>query len=216
MFNSMEYRVRRLELAADAQRLMGLYAHELSLGEYDKIPELFALDTETVSAEMLWGRYEGRAGIEKLYRRGFPLLRDAGGTAVTETLQALEVPIISPAKDCLTVKAVWVCPGYYTLRKPDGTETGFWSWQKYACDFIVCDGVLKIWHLHTYGLFETEYLSDDLIESGIWQKAPEKLPPELLPDTPPTTQFHLSPESVYPHTPEIPKPYTVFDMDRRY
>lgn len=216
MFNSIEERVRCLELAAEAQRLIGLYSNYLSMGEFEKIPELFAIDAEDLYAEMLWGRYEGRDSISRLYTQVYPSLRSAGERKVTEALQAMEVPIISPAADCLTVKAVWICPGYYTVQDESGAMTGHWSWQRCGCDFIVTDSGLKIWHLHIYGLFETAYLSDDLSESGAYGADAALLPAELAPDAPPTTSFHLSPDSIYPYAPEIPKPYTVFDMDRAY
>jgi len=213
MFDSTEERVRRVELYLEAQRIMGLYANYLSTGEFGKIPELFALDVPTVRAEMLWGVYRDAEGIRRLYEGYFPALagKEAPGT---EHLQALEVPIIKVAKDCKTVKGVWVCPGYITAEK-DGKFSGYWSWQKCACDFIVTEQGLKIWHFHVYGLFESLYGTTAVMPSGTVRFAGE-ISAEFAPDGPPTTTFPLSRESIYPYEPAVPAAYTVFDLDYAY
>lgn len=215
MFNSIEERIQRLEMAAEAQRLIGLYSSRLSLKQFDKIPELFALDQPQVRAEMLWGVYENAEGIDRLYNGLYPSLSAKGQGRIEASLQAMEVPIIAPAKDGKTVKAVWVCPGYATIAEPSGQRNGYWSWQKYACDFIMTQRELKIWHLHVYGLFECKYMTNDVVASGSITVT-DTIPPEYAPDREPTTKFDLSDTSIYPYAPAIPKPYTVFDQDYAY
>ena len=214
MFDSMEDRVRRLELYTEAQRLIGLYSSYMSLKEFDRIPALFALGSENLRAEMLWGVYDGDAGIQRLYNGLFPALAAAEGPA-SEELQGMEVPIIQVAKDCLTVKGVWVCPGYLTVTGADGKNRAYWSWQKCACDFLVVGGELKIWHLHIYGLFESLYGTTDVQSSGSVKYA-GTIPDAFAPDRPPTTRFDLSTESIYPYAPAVPRAYTVFDQDFAY
>lgn len=213
MFDSTEERVRRVELYLEAQRIMGLYASYLSSGDFDKIPELFALDTPTVRAEMLWGVYRDKEGIRRLYEGYFPWLAEQEAPG-SEHLQALEVPIIKVAKDCKTVKGVWVCPGYISAKEDDKFY-GYWSWQKCAADFIVTEQGLKIWHFHVYGLFESLYGTTEVKPSGTVRFSGE-IPEKFAPDGVPTTAFPLSRESVYPYEPAVPERYTVFDQDFAY
>ena len=206
-------RITRLELIAGAQRLMGLYSNFMAAKQYGRIPALFALETPTVRAEMLWGVYEREESIRKLYTDLFPHLTENVPGRIASQVQSLEVPIITAAKDCQTAKGVWVSPGFMNIRNPDGTETGCWSWQKYAADFIRTEQGLKIWHLHVYGLFESEYGSEDIHPAGTFGM---DIPPALTPDRAPTTPFRLSADSVYPYEPAVPKPYSVYDPDYGY
>ncbi len=214
MFDSLEERVRRVELYLEAQRIIGLYANYMDAGQFEKIPDLFAMDIPTLRCEMLWGVYQGSEGINRLYNGYFPYLR-AKGSAGDKNLQAMEVPIIKVAKDCKTVKGVWVCPGYITTTDENGETRGYWSWQKCACDFIVTEQGLKMWHFHVYGLFESLYGTTDVLPSGtvLFNR---DIPREYAPDAPPTTAFDLSKDSVYPYAPAVPDAYTVFDQDYSY
>lgn len=214
MFDSIEERVRRVELYLEAQRIIGLYADYMSEGRFAEIPGLFALDTPTLRAEMLWGVYQGTEGIHRLYGGLFPALRKQE-TQGTEQLQAMEVPIIKVAKDQKTVKAVWVCPGYITAPDAAGVLQSYWSWQKCACDFIATDQGLKIWHLHIYGLFECLYGTSQVLPSGTIRFS-GAIPEEFSPDAPSTTTFPLSRDSIYPYAPAVPPAYTVFDQDYAY
>lgn len=214
MFDSMEDRVRRVELYLEAQRIIGLYANYLAAGEFDKIADLFAMDVPTLRAEMLWGVYRGSEGIRRLCGGLFPYLRSREPDGA-QSLQTMEVPIIKVAKDCKTVKGVWVCPGYITTVDDLGNARGYWSWQKCACDFIVTEQGLKMWHFHVYGLFESLYGTTDVMPSGtVLFKG--TVPEEYAPDAPPTTVFDLSRDSVYPYAPAVPDAYTVFDQDYAY
>lgn len=215
MFDSMEERVSRLEMAAEAQRLIGLYSSYVTLKEFQKIPALFALDAQQTYAEMLWGVYDGADGIRRLYEGLFPALESTGENQVIEALQAMEVPVITPARDGKTAKAIWVCPGYATIMGKDGVQTGYWSWQKCACDFLQTEQGTKIWHLHIYGLFECAYGTSNVLPSGTVGYGSD-IPAAYTPDRAPTTHFHLSDHSIYPYTPAVPKPYTVFDQDYAY
>ena len=214
MTNELEKRVERLELAAEAQRLIGLYANYMEQKEYGKIVDLFALGMPNLCAEMLWGCYDGDEGIRRLYLDLMPALTQENSGAVAAWAQTMEVPVIQPAKDRQTVKAVWVSPGYTAVWE-NGGVTGYWSWQKYACDFIRTDNGLKIWHLHVYGLFEGLYDTADVQSSGKMFEGNAAIR-EFPPDRGPTTEFILSEDSIYPYTPAIPKPYYVFDQDDRY
>jgi hypothetical protein len=215
MFDSMEERVSRLEMVAEAKRLMGLYSYYMTQKQFQKIPALFAQQTQQTYAEMLWGVYEGKAGLDRLYCGLFPALEDSGEYQVIASLQALEVPIITAARDGKTAKGVWVSPGYATVSEENGRQTGYWSWQKYGCDFLRVGQELKIWHLHVYGLFENAYGTTEVLPSGTVAYG-RNIPPEFSPDRPPTTRFDLSDVSIYPYAPAVPKPYTVFDQDYAY
>ena len=203
---SDEARVTRLELAAEAQRLMGVYAEYLSSGRFDEIPGLFALETPTVRAELLSGVYAGPEEIRNAYAALLP----AGGT-ILEGVQSLETPVIRAAGDCQTVKGVWVSPGYRTIRLGDGTPAGVFAWRKYAADFVVTRDGLRIWHLHEYGLFDSVWGSGEIRTAGVLEGTLT-----LPAGTPPTTPFSLSEDSVYPYEPAVPRQYGVYDPDYGY
>ena len=203
---SDEARVTRLELAAEAQRLMGVYAEYLWSGRFDEIPGLFALETPTVRAELLSGVYAGPEEIRNAYAALLP----AGGT-ILEGVQSLETPVIRAAGDCQTVKGVWVSPGYRTIRLGDGTTAGVFAWRKYAADFIVTRDGLRIWHLHEYGLFDSVWGSGEIRTAGVLDGTLT-----LPAGTPPTTPFSLSEDSVYPYEPAVPRQYGVYDPDYGY
>ncbi len=207
---SPDARVLRLELTAEAQRLMGEFTARINTGRLAQIPELFAANTPTVRVETIQGVYDGYSSIKRLYDSlpGMP----AGHTGFPpDRIQSLETPIIRAAGDCQTARGVWVSPGFLNVTDSSGSKKGCWSWRKYAADFIMENDTLKIWHLHEYGLFESQYGSEAICASGTFsqQHAAD-------PDRAPTTPFHLSEDSVYPYTPAVPGQYRVFDPDLSY
>lgn len=217
MKDTLQDRVFRLEAINEAQRIIGLYSNYMTMGRYSQARELFASGMDDVRAEMLWGVYDGKDSLDRLYNGLFPKLDALKGQDHVELcVQSMEVPVITPAQDCKTVKAVWVSPGFMNIVNSDGKLTAYWSWQKYACDFIFENGAWKIWHLHVYGMFESKYGDNMVWPSGTFGYTGNQLPEDLAPDHCPTTSFSLSPTSTNPYAPAVPKPYTVFDGDLAY
>lgn len=207
---SAEARVLRLELIAEAQRLMGEFNTRVNMDQLAQIPELFALNAPTVRVETIHGVYNGCNSIRRLYNSS-PALPSDHISIQPDQIQSLETPIITAAGDCQTVRGVWVSPGFLNVTGDNGSKTGCWSWRKYAADFIVDNGKLKIWHLHEYGLFESQYGSEAICSSGTFSRHHA-----IAPDHTPTTSFQLSEDSVYPYSPAVPRQYHVFDPDYSY
>lgn len=215
MRKTLEDRIFKLEAVNEVQRLIGLYSSYMTLKSYDSVAGLFAQDYPDVHAEMLWGRYLGKEGVDRLYRGYYEHLGEIGEeTALLDSVQSMEVPVITVAEDLKTAKGVWVSPGYILLKDDCGKQAAYWSWQKYGCDFIYTQSGWRIWHLRVYGLFEAEYGTPTVFPSGTF--GTDSAMAEFAPDEPPTSSFNLSPKSINPYAPAIPKPYFAFDGDYSY
>lgn len=207
-------RLARLEAVHQIQNIMGRYSFLHTAGMHKESGDLFALKTPGVRAEMMWGIYEGEAGIRKLYP-GFHEWAD--GDRVGRMHQhTLTTPVIEVAGDLKTAKAVWIAPGHETGKfGPENKISANWAWMKYACDFIQEEGQWKIWHLHVYGLFLAPYHKS-------WVEAPDDMngdmgiPPEFAPDKPPTTHWEYRPDRKTEYVPAPPAPYQSFDPSSAY
>jgi hypothetical protein len=129
----------------------------------------------------------------------------------------LTTPVIEVSADGTTAKAAWVCPGLETMSfTPGGENAANWAWMKYGCDFVLEDGVWKIWHLHVYGIFLTPY-DTDWVASSHSELPPPVFPDEYRPDRAPTSGWNYRPDAVYPEDePTPPQPYDVFDDAEAY
>jgi hypothetical protein len=205
---SLEQRVARTEAYIEIQNVMSAYAYFHSASRHKEAAELFALDTGDVWAEMTWGRYCGREGILKLYL-GYHVYID-GDKIGKMHIHTLSQPMIEVAADCKTARGIWVSPGHETgsFVKPGQLEA-YWCWMKYDCDFIVENGLWKIWHLRTPGIMMTPYdtpWTKPVFESGV---GGPPMPERYYPDEAPIGQnWEYATDRVYPsNDPEPPVPY---------
>ncbi|WP_062378330.1 nuclear transport factor 2 family protein [Demequina pelophila] len=210
---SLEHRLARLEAVQEIHNLMGRYSNWHSANMHRECLDLFALSREDVSAEMMWGVYEGRESLERLYP-GFHVWAD-GDARGKMHMHTLTTPVIEVADDLRTARGTWVSPGLETMSfVEDAANDAFWAWCKYGADFILEDGVWKIWHLHVFGLFMTPY-------DRPWTEDPSDhgdppMPDEFLPDKPPTTHWMYAQDRVYPNEPAPPAPYASFNPTDRF
>lgn len=213
--NSLETRLARIEAYQLIQNVMGRYAYYHTANMHRECMDLFALDTPGVSAEMMWGVYEGREGLERLYP-GFHHWVDGDGVGKMHQ-HALTTPVIEVSADGQTAKAAWVSPGHETMSFTPGAENeAAWAWMKYGCDFIVENGEWKIWHLHCYGIFMAPYSKSWVEVATDVMPAPD-MPAEYLPDKPPTSGWIYSPDKLYPkNEPEVPMPFEKWDPAKAY
>ena len=210
--DDLALRISRLEAVHQVQNVMGRYSFLHSANMHRESMELFALDLPDVRAEMMWGVYEGRDGLERLYP-GYHAWVD-GDAKGKMHMHTLTTPIIEVADDAKTAKAVWLSPGHETMAFVTESNEAMWAWCKYGADFILVDGEWKIWHLHVYGLFMSPYNT-----SWVDAPAPEGGPPlddRFLPDRPPTTFWMYSPDVVYANEPAPPEPYATFDPGQAF
>jgi len=202
----------KLEARAEVENLMGRYAFMLTAGMYDEICGLFTQNQPDVRAEMNWGVYEGYSGILRCYANYHK--NEICGPGVM-AVHALTTPVIEVAGDHKTAKAVWVSPGNITggMFSHDKVLRAYWAWMRYGCDFIYED-VWKIWHLHVYGLFMSQF-DKSWTEQGDAHEMPD-FPPEYAPDRPPTYSWAYSANGCTENVPAPPKPYMTFDRNDEY
>lgn len=208
----LSLRIARLEAVHQVQNVMGRYSFLHSANMHQESVELFALELPDVRAEMMWGVYEGKESLLRLYP-GYHHWVD-GDAKGKMHMHTLTTPIIEVAADAKTAKAVWISPGHETMAFVAESNEAMWAWCKYGADFIKIDGVWKIWHLHVYGLFMSPYNT-----SWVDAPAPEGEPPmldEYRPDRPPTTNWMYAPDLVYPNEPAPPTPFAVFDPETAF
>jgi hypothetical protein len=209
---TLEQRLARIEAYIDVQNLMSKYAFYHTANLQQECMDLFALDTADTWAEMTWGRYCGREGIEKLY----PLFHGwiDGDKKGRMHMHTPAQPYIEVAGDCKTARGIWVAPGHETTPFMRGGIEAMWCWMKYDCDFIVENGEWKFWHMRTPGIFMTPY-------DKPWTEPPGPPPPgvdfsqgpmmpaEYYPDEPPIGRnWEYATDRIYPENdPEVPPRY---------
>lgn len=206
---SLEQRIARVEAVQAIENVMGRYSYWHTANMHRECLELFALKTPGVRAEMMWGVYEGPESLDRLYP-GFHVWTD-GDAKGKMHMHALTTSVIEVADDLQTARATWISPGHETMSFIDGAAEpeAAWAWCKYGCDFIVQDGVWKIWHLHVYGIFMSDY-HHSWVEVPNDHPAPP-MPDAYLPDRPPTTHWQYATDRVYINEPAPPEPYETFD-----
>lgn len=213
--DDLNLRLERIESYQQIQNVMGHYAYFHTANMHRECMELFALDTPGVRAEMMWGVYEGRDGLERLYP-GFHHWVDGDGVGKMH-MHALTTPVIEVSADAQTAKAVWISPGHETMSFTPGAENeAAWAWMKYGCDFIKENGEWKIWHLHCYGIFMAPY-SKSWVEVAMDEMPAPDMPAHYLADKPPTSGWIYSPDKLYPkNEPTVPEPFDVWDASTEY
>lgn len=158
----------KLQAVLDIQNLMARYEYIHYPERYADVPALFALKQPDVSMDLSnGGIFVGKDAIEFVWNGvlgGCTGIEPGEFMNHTLTTQAIEV-----AGDLKTAKALWMSPGHETFYPnhsrdpPPGAVKGkspmaaYWCWGKYACDFIVEDGVWKIWHMKWIRDFRCDY-----------------------------------------------------------
>ncbi len=215
---SLELRLERLQAVRDVQNQMSRYTYYQSAAMQEETIALFAQHTAGVRVEMLWGVYDGLDGVKKCYKLDHLQHDDLKGRAGVMQIDTLTTPIIQVAGDGKTAKGIWISPGLDT-RLVDGKPSAKWAWYKYGADFVKEDGAWKIWHLHIYGIFLTDYhkswaegtpVKFDANYTGL-------VGHKMHNDRPPTTSWWFSADTVFPDDqPSIPQPYETFDEKTAY
>jgi len=209
----LETRLEKMEAVHAIENLMSRYSYWHTANMHERCLDLFAMDRDDVSAEMMWGVYEGPESLRRLYP-GYHVWTD-GDMKGKMHMHLMTTQVIEVADDVRTARGSWISPGLETMSFVVGdSNDAFWAWCKYGIDFIREGGEWKIWHLHVYGLFMTPYdkpWTEDSMEHG----APP-MPEEFLPDKPPTTYWMYSQDRIYANEPAPPEPYRTFSETDRY
>lgn len=219
---TLEQRIARLEAKNAVENLMGRYEFFHSANMHTECEDLFAMQTESTRVEMMSGVYEGPEGVHRCYSI-FHAHADRDPMGVLH-IHTLTTQVIEVAEDGQTARGVWVSPGCETgPEAPSAPPTEYdpdaeivpgplkarWAWCKYGCDFILENGVWKIWHLHVFGIFMTPY-ETSWVEGSMDETSLPPLPPGVGPDRPATTRWIYAPDAMPAYEPVAPAPYRTF------
>jgi len=139
---AMSLQFERMQGADACENIMGKLAYYYTAARMTELVALFS-KTDSVKIVMPWGIYRGSDAAS----RGFLLDhagRDTKDAERYETLKGRMVfhdmcsPTIEVAGDAKTARGCWISPGLEAYAK-NGKGTGYWSWYKFAADFILED-----------------------------------------------------------------------------
>jgi hypothetical protein len=154
---STELRIERLEAAREIQNVMSQYVYMHIAGLHRESTRLFTAKRDDAKIEMMWGIYEGKDAAYRCYAVDHLKLEGEGEKRRGRMqVHALTTPLIEVAGDGQTARAAWIASGHETAAG-GGKAIASWAWCKYGADFLKEDGKWKIWHLHVYGMFMTDY-----------------------------------------------------------
>lgn len=136
----------RVQAAETCRNIMADYKAKLAAGSYAAIPALY---TDSAVLQLPWGRYTGKAAIEKCFRDHADLF-----PADRVNLGGIDSEVLEVAGDGQTARGAWVSMGTITTASQGDAR---WCWGKYAVDFILEDGSWKIWHMVLFPLYLNRY-----------------------------------------------------------
>jgi SnoaL-like domain len=205
-----EQRLQRLEAIQQIENLMGRYAYCHVANLHGECLKLSALETPGVRADLPFGIYEGRNGLERLYL-GFFGASDRAPEGKMH-MHTMTTRVIEVAEDLQTAKGTWMSPGHATDKFGGPNFRASWRWVKYGCDFARENGRWKIWHLHVYGIFATPY-DRSWVENAAATAArggPPPMPAEFAPDRPTERFWQYGEDAIMPNEPPTPEAYATF------
>jgi hypothetical protein len=215
MSTPLDDRVDRLAGYVAVQNLMSTYQYLYAAGLMAECAELFARRDDSL-VHVSWGHYQGWTKIRGLHVDHLAGGRSAGPARGTMYEHPLSTPVIEVAGDGRTAKGVWWSQGPAAGRLGPGDDASveaFWSYVKYACDFIRDDDCWRIWHLAILGIFLAEY-EKSWVEVNHQSEGLEWVTrPALEPDGPPflTDITYRNDAPSRPYVPAAPEPYHTFD-----
>ncbi len=208
-----EETARRNQDYFEIQNVMGKYVYWHFADEHEKVFSLFAKDPDTRAQIANWGRYYGIEGVKRLFV-GVHEFLDGTDRRGRLHFNPVSTPVIEVAGDGKTAKGLWMFTGANSCAGDDGESyEAYWSWARYAIDFLKEDGEWKIWHYACVGLFQTKFE-----ESWVFEPDHEKLilPDELKADEEGGYHWQYSPSVCTENMPAPPEPYWTFSETFSY
>ncbi len=205
----MSLEFERLKAARICENLAGTVSYLYAANRMEELSQLFA-QTETDRVLMPYGVYHGADAAKRCFVDDMVDLDDPEPARVEQLKGRMMIsdfctPIVEVAGDGKTAKGLWISPGLEAHRTEDGSQ-GWWSWCKFAADFLLTEDGWKIWHLGKYMYFSTEY-------GKSWAKSPKHIfaPAQISADEPAPDTYYYTPDTVYPdEEPAIPVPYATW------
>ncbi len=155
-FDEMVHGYEKLTAAKHCADMMNRFCYYFVTCDDGEILDMWARDTEGIRAWYPWGVYEGRAGVERLFRRDFAPHDDLERRKGLMNVPLMDNAVVEVADDLQTARAAFVSQGIET-SVTDGKTDPRWNWCKYGVDFIREDGEWRIWHMRVSRFFETPY-----------------------------------------------------------
>ena len=146
----MSLEFERLKAARICENLAGTVSYLYAANRMEELSQLFA-QTETDRVLMPYGVYHGADAAKRCFVDDMVDLDDLEPARVEQMKGRMMIsdfctPIVEVAGDGKTAKGLWISPGLEAHRTEDGSQ-GWWSWCKFAADFLLTEDGWKIWHL---------------------------------------------------------------------
>lgn len=207
----MSLEFERLRAARICRNLAGQVSYLYTASRMKELAALFSTRADT-SILMPYGVYTGADAAERCFVGDLSDRDDPDPEHQKDVIGRMVIrdfctPILEVAGDGKTAKGLWTVPGLEAHPDGKGNAQGYWSWCKIALDFILEDGVWKIWHYGQYMYFASEYERD-------WAQSPKFLftPRRNTADGPAPVQYYYTADGIYPDSePEPPLPYASWE-----
>ncbi len=227
-----EWLVERWEHLRAIKNLMGRMSADYTLKKEGQMFEKYWSRRQDVSLAVNEGWYLGAEQVQGYYKALDDQIRQqsqliagifpeqlAGKTEEelrgvgTMDYKPVDTPVVEIARDGQTAKGIWCLRGSHSKILPEG-PVAYWEWGWFAADFILEDGVFKIWHL--------QYLQEVCTPSGhAWDKADTGYPalPEFAaaadlrfpePERKETVRQRYGASRPFTRSPRVPEPYDTF------
>lgn len=208
----------RAQAVIDVMNLMGKFVFYSRYGMYNRLLGFFA-DLPDISFEYGdHGLYTGREKISDYFHKYLKAI-DGDGVGVLRE-HACCTPVVEVAADGKTAKGVWLSPGHEAIPAPqegEGIVHAAWVYGRYGAEFVLQDGVWKIWHMQFFttfaiGFYDTwaeEKVLRPWYEDVRGKDAAIKL--AGAPSAPSTAVASYSPEAGMKNWPQPPKPYGSYE-----
>ncbi len=214
VYETQQMQQKRIRANIDIANKASEFVYRIKDGDFERALACFALNTEGVSAEITaHGIYEGKEKLREYFVDYYSSIMGKAGTLFYTNLCS---PVIEVAEDGQTGRAMWLTVGMESWKRPDLTEgytdpVSLWAINPWCMDFVMEDGVWKIWHLLIFEDIETVY------EESWSESADHKIPvdPAIPEPTRPSERHNPFTEKRSPvlHA-EPPVPYQTYDNDR--
>jgi hypothetical protein len=229
--SSAEKKAQRALDILEIQNVMGLHEYFIlsSTVEVDEWEAIWAHSVPDVSWEGNWGTWVGTEKVRDTYAKSkhraellkkdleekckiYPDIQKVEYVG-SFAIHALTTPIIEVAGDGKTAKGWWYSIGALTGHIDQWGA--YWSWERYACDFIKENGKWKIWHFCVYTDFNTPY-ERDWVDNALHPRLPAERPIHGVETDLPGRFNPYSPTRVPQILPKAPEPYETFSETFSY
>lgn len=162
-FEELVHQYERDKAIHDCENVIGRLFYYTATFMTDEILPLWA-ERDDSTLEFPFGCYDGIKGVTRFYH---DVMGDRSDPVTYEEIKGvmnistLDTEVIEVAGDRQTARGMWFSPGMETYGRSARFEQfvgrGFWAWYKVYADFILENGVWKIWHLRYFLVFRTDY-----------------------------------------------------------